>query len=53
MQDYLSVGYPQDSLVGKTGLELIYETELRGKPSRRISVMSATGKELNELVAKI
>ena len=50
MQDYLSVGYPQDSLVGKTGLELIYETELRGKPSRRISVMSATGKELNKLV---
>jgi len=50
IEHYLSAGYPQDSLVGKTGIELIYETELRGKPSRKISVTSATGKEINELV---
>ena len=50
IEDYISAGYPHDSLVGKTGIELIYEAELRGEPARRISVMDATGKELSELV---
>jgi len=50
LKEYISAGYPQNSRIGKTGIELIYENQLRGKPSRRISRMSATGKELTELV---
>jgi penicillin-binding protein 2 len=46
---YLDVGYPLDALVGRSGLEEIYEEALRGEPARRLVVADPTGRELSEL----
>ena len=49
VEQYLDVGYPLDALVGRSGLEEVYEEALRGEPARRLVVADPTGRELGEL----
>jgi penicillin-binding protein 2 len=49
VKQYLDVGYPLDALVGRSGLEEVYEDALRGEPARRLVVADPTGRELGEL----
>ena len=46
---YVNAGYPLDAVVGRGGLEFVYEQELRGEPARRLVVADPTGRELGEL----
>jgi penicillin-binding protein 2 len=46
---YLDEGYPMDATVGRSGLEAVYEEELRGSPERRLVVADPTGRVLSEL----
>jgi penicillin-binding protein 2 len=41
LTDYLARGYEGDEFVGRTGLELIYEDVLRGRPGGSLYVMNA------------
>ena len=49
VEQYLDVGYPLDALVGRSGLEEVYENALRGEPARRLVVADPTGRELSEI----
>ena len=49
VEQYLDVGYPLNALVGRSGLEEVYEDSLRGEPARRLVVADPTGRELGEL----
>ncbi|MFQ5879055.1 MAG: hypothetical protein ACE5IZ_02630, partial [Dehalococcoidia bacterium] len=42
-------GYQFNDRVGKTGVELVYETFLRGKPGRKLVEIDAAGQELRTL----
>ncbi|MGE0879901.1 MAG: penicillin-binding protein 2 [Acidimicrobiia bacterium] len=42
-------GYLPNDLVGKTGIEKIYESELRGKPGKRVLQVDAKGRVLGTL----
>ena len=46
---YLDAGYPLDARVGRSGLELFYESLLRGEPGRRLALADASGRELRPL----
>lgn len=43
LQDYRARGYQGDEFVGQTGLELIYEDVLRGRPGGTLYVMNPAG----------
>ncbi len=47
--DYLNLDYPLDAQVGRSGVELSYESELRGHPGRRLIVAGPAGRELELL----
>jgi penicillin-binding protein 2 len=49
VEQYLEAGYPLDAVVGRSGLEVMYQKELRGEPARRLVVTDPTGRELDEL----
>ena len=46
---YLDSGYPLDAQVGRAGVELVYEAELRGQPGRRLVMADPAGRELRSL----
>lgn len=47
--EYVARGYPLDSIVGQSGLEAVYEEELRGQPARQLVVTDPTGRQLAAL----
>ena len=49
---YLADGYPLNAHVGRSGLELTYERELRGVAGRRLAIADPTGREL-ELIGAL
>lgn len=51
LQDYLALGYRGDEYVGQVGLELEYESDLRGKPSATLYLTDAEGQPLNALAS--
>ncbi len=48
---YLDAGYRLDALVGRAGVELSYETELRGSDGERLVIADPVGRELRSLGA--
>ncbi|MEI3148172.1 MAG: penicillin-binding transpeptidase domain-containing protein [Merdibacter sp.] len=51
LEEHADEGYTQKSLIGKSGLEAVYEDELRARDGVRIVVLSASGQE-KEVVAE-
>jgi penicillin-binding protein 2 len=51
LQDYLALGYRGDEYVGQVGLELEYESDLRGKPSSTLYLTDGDGQPLNALAS--
>ena len=49
VERYLDEGYPLNAQVGRSGVEISYETELRGRAGRRLFVTDASGRELELL----
>ena len=49
--DYLDAGYRLDALVGRAGVEMSYETELRGEDGQRLVIADPVGRELRNLGA--
>jgi len=49
VRDYLDLDYPLDARVGRSGVEISYESELRGRPGRRLIVAGPAGRELELL----
>ncbi|TBL73900.1 penicillin-binding transpeptidase domain-containing protein [Paenibacillus thalictri] len=49
---YKDKGYQTDDWIGKSGLELAFESTLRGKPGGRIFITDADGKEKATLVRR-
>ena len=49
VKGYLEDGYPLDARVGHSGVELVYEAELRGEPGRRLVLADPAGRELRSL----
>ena len=47
--EYLSEGYRLDERVGQSGIEAVYESELRGELGRRIILADPTGREVEQL----
>ena len=52
LQEYRARGYQGDEFVGQTGLELIYEDVLRGRPGGTLYVMSAAGDIVGTLASR-
>ena len=55
VERYLEAGYALNAVVGQSGLEAVYEDELRGQPARRLVASDPTGRvqgELGELAAQ-
>ena len=48
---YLDAGYRLDALVGRAGVELSYESELRGEDGQRMVIADPVGRELRSLGA--
>ena len=48
---YLDAGYRLDAFVGRSGVELTYETELRGEDGQRLVIADPIGRELRSLGA--
>jgi penicillin-binding protein 2 len=49
IEEYRDQGYAVFERVGKAGIELSYEQQLRGSPGRRQIEVDATGKEVREI----
>ncbi|MYA19801.1 MAG: penicillin-binding protein 2 [Chloroflexi bacterium] len=49
---YLDAGYRLDALVGRAGVEMTYETELRGEDGERLVLSDPVGRELRSLGAE-
>lgn len=49
LEEYRALGYGVSERVGKAGVELTYEQELRGSPGRSQIEVDATGKEVREI----
>jgi penicillin-binding protein 2 len=52
LETYLSLGYQGDEYVGQIGLELAYESQLRGEPGGTLYLTDADGKEIQILTDK-
>ena len=48
-EEYLNRGYPLNAQVGRSGLELSYESQLRGTPGRALYVSDPAGRVLDTL----
>ncbi len=49
LEEHPGEGYRADSVIGRSGLEALYEEGLRGKEGCRISIVDAYGKEKQEI----
>lgn len=52
LEEYAGEGYTSTSVMGKTGLEGLYEKELKGENGCRIYIVDCEGKEKEELAYK-
>lgn len=54
LEEHAGEGYDSNSIIGKSGLELLYEKELKGSDGRDISIINSSGevKETLALIAK-
>lgn len=52
LEEHAGEGYTSTSVMGKTGLEGLYEKELKGENGCRIYIVDCEGKEKEELVYK-
>ena len=52
LAEYRQRGYLTSERVGKAGVELTYESQLRGTPARRQVEVDATGKEIRQIAAE-
>ena len=50
--DYRQRGYAGDEYVGQTGLEFVFENELRGQPGGTLYVRDSTGRVLTPLASR-
>ena len=48
-EEYLNAGYRLDERVGQSGVEAMYESELRGELGRRVVLADPTGREVDQL----
>jgi penicillin-binding protein 2 len=46
-----ALGFQQDSILGRSGIELAWDSSLRGQPGGRLVIVNSTGAELRELAA--
>ncbi len=51
LQDYQARGYAGDEFVGRTGVEAVYEDELRGQPGGSLYVLDANGQVVGQPLA--
>lgn len=49
LEEHAEEGYTADSVIGRSGLEGLYEEKLRGRKGCRISIIDAAGEEKAEL----
>ncbi|MCX6070264.1 MAG: penicillin-binding transpeptidase domain-containing protein, partial [Chloroflexi bacterium] len=52
VEEYRQSGYAGDEFVGQTGLEYVFENELRGQPGGTLSVRDASGQVLTPLASR-
>lgn len=52
LADYRQQGYAGDEYVGQTGLEYVFESQLRGQPGGTLYVRDASGKILTPLASR-
>jgi penicillin-binding protein 2 len=52
LEAYLARGYAGDEFVGQTGLELVYENELRGTPGGTLYVTDAAGQAVTAVASR-
>ncbi|MFQ3568466.1 MAG: penicillin-binding transpeptidase domain-containing protein [Aggregatilineales bacterium] len=45
----IAAGFTRDSIIGRSGIELSWDAELRGQPAARLVIVSPTGEVLREL----
>ena len=49
LEKHAGEGYTADSMIGRTGMESLFEKELRGQAGRRIYIVDADGVEKEEM----
>lgn len=52
LEEHEGEGYTSTSVIGKSGLEKLYEEELRGSNGWRISILNSSGEEKEVIAAK-
>lgn len=52
LEEHVGEGYTSTSVIGKSGLEKLYEEELRGSTGWRISILDDSGQEKEVIAAK-
>ena len=53
LEKYKGEGYTSSSVIGKTGMEGLYEKELKGENGCRIYIVDSEGREKEELAYKM
>ena len=49
LEKHAGEGYTENSVIGRSGVESLFEKELKGKNGSRICIVNAEGKEKEEL----
>lgn len=49
--EYAQKGYPNDALIGQTGIEQSYQDYLAGKPGAELTIIGPTGERLREIAS--
>lgn len=53
LEEHTGEGYTANSVIGKSGMEGLFEEELRGQNGYRICIIDSEGKEKKELASKL
>ncbi len=53
LEKYAGEGYTASSVIGRSGMEGLFESELKGQNGCRIAIVDADGKEKEELAIKV
>jgi len=51
LSEYQRRGYPQDALIGQTGIEKAYEDTLAGKPGGQLVIIAPTGETIRRIAS--
>ena len=51
LEEHAGEGYTENSVIGRSGVESLFEKELKGKNGSRICIVNAEGKEKEELAS--